>query len=108
MQSIGNINEVISGVPTMRSGLVFIPPLILSSLVLLYMVLFYKNPPFYPLMVVFGFWCLCAFGVVIGFAVYYAVSNLFNYFFVFLICYCNLTFYFSFKGRYKLLLQKKM
>lgn len=66
----------------MRTAVVFLPPTILVSLVMLYMILFFKSPPFFPLMLIFGFWCTCALGVLFGVGIYYLVCFLFIFFII--------------------------
>ena len=59
----------------MRTGLLFIPPTIVISLIMLCMVLLFSSPPFVGLMIMFGFWCTGVVGIVCGFAIYYVVSK---------------------------------
>ena len=75
-QSVGRINEVLDRIPTLRVGLVRIPFVVIISLLMILLVVVYTNPPFFPLMCLFGLWCTAALGTLVGFAVYYVVGFL--------------------------------
>jgi hypothetical protein len=73
--SINNLNSCLNSIPSLRVGLIWIVPTIVLTLVLFYVVAFWKTLPFFLLMTAFGLWCTFALATVVGFAIYYIVCS---------------------------------